>query len=43
MRIFGWWEEAGVNGENPHIVRENIQTPGGTQSTPSSWFNTGYM
>uniref|UniRef100_A0A3Q1CDT6 Myosin IXb n=1 Tax=Amphiprion ocellaris TaxID=80972 RepID=A0A3Q1CDT6_AMPOC len=25
--IFGLWEEAGVPGENPHMHRENMQTP----------------
>jgi len=27
MHVFGWWEEAGVPGENPHIHGENMQTP----------------
>ena len=27
MHVFGWWEEAGVPGENPRIHGENMQTP----------------
>jgi len=27
MHVFGWWEEAGVPGQNPRIHGENIQTP----------------
>jgi len=26
MHVFGWWEEAGVPGENPHMHGENMQT-----------------
>ena len=27
MHVFGWWEEAGVSGENQRIHGENMQTP----------------
>ena len=27
MNVLGWWEEAGVNGENPHVHGENVHAP----------------
>jgi len=27
LHAFGWWEEAGEPGENPHMHGENMQTP----------------
>ena len=42
MHVFGWWEEAGVSGENPRIHGENMQTPhrktpGAEPGTLSLW------
>jgi len=33
MHVFGWWEEAGVPGENPHIHRENMSNSVRDQTT----------